>query len=147
MYNSGKKMTKQTYPVLNMTCASCAARVQKTLAKQTGVTVAMVNYANATVTVEYDEKQITPDQLKISVQKYGYDLVTDGNDDDVDDLTRKASKNLKYKTIGAIVLSIPVVIIGMFFMDMPYANYISWAFSTPSSSILADGFLRVPGNS
>ncbi len=124
-------MTKQTYPVLNMTCASCAARVQKTLAKQTGVTVAMVNYANATVSVEYDEKQITPDQLKISVQKYGYDLVTDGNDDDVDDLTRKASKNLKYKTIGAVVLSVPVVIIGMFFMDMPYANYISWAFSTP----------------
>lgn len=124
-------MTKQTYPVLNMTCASCAARVQKTLAKQTGVTVAMVNYANATVTVEYDEKQITPDQLKTSVQKYGYDIVTEGNDDDVDDLTRKASKNLKYKTIGAILLSIPVVIIGMFFMDMPYANYISWAFSTP----------------
>ncbi len=124
-------MTKQTYPVLNMTCASCAARVQKTLAKQTGVTVAMVNYANSTVSVEYDEKQITPDQLKISVQKYGYDIVTEGNDDDVDDLTRKASKKLKYKTIGAIVLSIPVVIIGMFFMDMPYANYISWAFSTP----------------
>ena len=124
-------MTKQTYPVLNMTCASCAARVQKTLGKQPGVTTAIVNYANATVQVEYDEKQISPGKLKESVQKFGYDLVVDGDDEDVDDLNRKASKSLKYKTIGAILLSIPVVIIGMFFMNIPYANYIMWAFSTP----------------
>ncbi len=124
-------MTKQTYPVMNMTCASCAARVQKTLGKQPGVTTAIVNYANATVQVEYDEKKISPDQLKISVQKFGYDLVIEGDDDDVDDLHRKASKELKNKTIGAILLSIPVVIIGMFFMEMPYANYIMWALSTP----------------
>ncbi len=124
-------MTKQTYPVLNMTCASCAARVQKTLGKQPGVITAIVNYANATVQVEYDEKQITPGKLKESVQKFGYDLVVDGDDEDVDDLNRKASKSLKYKTIGAILLSIPVVIIGMFFMNIPYANYIMWAFSTP----------------
>jgi Cu2+-exporting ATPase len=126
-----EEMTKQTYPVLNMTCASCAARVQKTLGKQPGVTTAIVNYANATVQVEYDEKQITPGKLKESVQKFGYDLVVDGDDEDVDDLNRKASKSLKYKTIGAILLSIPVVIIGMFFMNIPYANYIMWAFSTP----------------
>jgi len=124
-------MTKQTYPVMNMTCASCAARVQNTLGKQPGVTTAIVNYANATVQVEYDEKQITPDQLKNSVQKFGYDLLIDGDDDDVDDLHRKASNELKYKTIGAILLSIPVVIIGMFFMNIPYANYIMWALSTP----------------
>ncbi|MCC6637090.1 MAG: heavy metal translocating P-type ATPase, partial [Ignavibacteriaceae bacterium] len=124
-------MTKQTYPVLNMTCASCAARVQKTLGKQPGVTTAIVNYANATVQVEYDEKQISPGKLKESVQKFGYDLVVDGDDEDVDDLNRKASKSLEYKTIGAILLSIPVVIIGMFFMNIPYANYIMWAFSTP----------------
>jgi Cu2+-exporting ATPase len=126
-----EEMTKQTYPVLNMTCASCAARVQKTLGKQPGVTTAIVNYANATVQVEYDEKQISPGKLKESVQKFGYDLVVDGDDEDVDDLNRKASKSLKYKTIGAILLSIPVVIIGMFFMNIPYANYIMWAFSTP----------------
>ncbi len=124
-------MTKQTYPVLNMTCASCAARVQKTLGKQPGVTTAIVNYANATVQVEYDEKQITPDQLKASVQSFGYDLVIEGDDEDIDDLNRKASKNLKYKTTGAILLSIPVVVIGMFFMNIPYANYIMWALSTP----------------
>lgn len=124
-------MKKNTYPVLNMTCASCAARVQKTLGKQPGVTTAIVNYANATVQVEYDEKQISPGKLKESVQKFGYDLVIDEHEGEVDDLNRKASKSLKYKTIGAILLSIPVVIVGMFFMEMPYANYVMWALSTP----------------
>src|SRR5690606_26089438 len=35
------------------------------------------------------------------------------------------------KTIGAIVLAVPLVIIGMFFMDMPYANEIMWVLATP----------------
>jgi Cu2+-exporting ATPase len=38
---------------------------------------------------------------------------------------------LKIKTRWAVLLSLPVVVIGMFFMDMPYANLIMWLFSTP----------------
>src|SRR5690606_27657877 len=30
-----------------------------------------------------------------------------------------------------VILSIPVFLIGMFFMDLPYGNEIMWAFSTP----------------
>src|SRR5690606_30939442 len=44
------------------------------------------------------------------------------------------------KTIWAILLSLPVVIIGMFFMDMPYGNEIMWAFSTPVVLWLGKGF-------
>jgi len=40
-------------------------------------------------------------------------------------------KKLKNKTLWAIILSLPVVAIGMFFMDIPYANQIMWVFSTP----------------
>jgi len=43
----------------------------------------------------------------------------------------KKFRTLKNKTIWAIILSLPVVIIGMFFMDMPYADPIMWLFSTP----------------
>lgn len=124
-------MAKKTYPVLNMTCAACATRVQKTLAKQPGVSSAIVNYANATVQLEFDTKLITPESLKASVQNFGYDLVTDEGNTDVDELHRKASEKLRRETIGAIVLSLPVVITGMFLMHMPYANYIMWALSTP----------------
>ncbi|KAA0261310.1 MAG: heavy metal translocating P-type ATPase, partial [Chlorobiota bacterium] len=114
-----------------MTCAACATRVQKTLAKQPGVESAVVNYANATVQIEFDAKLITPDSLKASVQRFGYDLVTDEGKTDVDELHRKASEKLRRETLGAIILSLPVVIIGMFFMHMPFANWIMWALSTP----------------
>ncbi len=124
-------MTKKTYPVLNMTCAACATRVQKTLAKQDGVVNAIVNYANATVQIEFDPKAIKPEDLKVSVQKYGYDLVTDEGKTDIDEIHRRTSEKLRRETIGAIILSLPVVVIGMFFMHMPYANWIMWAFSTP----------------
>src|SRR5690606_34891638 len=33
--------------------------------------------------------------------------------------------------IWALILSLPVVVIGMFFMDIPYGNEIMWLFSTP----------------
>ncbi|MFA7687338.1 MAG: copper-translocating P-type ATPase, partial [Moheibacter sp.] len=40
-------------------------------------------------------------------------------------------KKLKKRTIWAIILAIPLILIGMVFMNMPYANYIMWALSTP----------------
>ena len=45
--------------------------------------------------------------------------------------TTKKYRALKFRTTWAIVLSVPVMVIGMFFMDMPYANLIMWLFSTP----------------
>ena len=55
---------KQTFPVLGMSCAACAARVDKTLNRQPGVCEASVNYAAATATITYDETQCSPGQLK-----------------------------------------------------------------------------------
>ncbi|RZK35392.1 MAG: heavy metal translocating P-type ATPase, partial [Hymenobacter sp.] len=49
-------------------------------------------------------------------------------------------ETLKKRTIGAILLSIPLVTIGMFFMNMPYANYIMWALSTPIVILLGKQF-------
>ena len=43
----------------------------------------------------------------------------------------KKYRALKFRTTWAIVLSVPVMVIGMFFMDMPYANLVMWLFSTP----------------
>ena len=51
---------KETFPVLGMSCASCAARVDKTLNCQPGVQEACVNYASATVQVTYDTDECSP---------------------------------------------------------------------------------------
>lgn len=126
--------TTQTIPVLQMTCASCAVSVESIIKFLPGVVNASVNYASATVKVEYIPSLVTLNQMREVVQSIGYDLFLNQEttqQETLEDIHLKKQKQLKTKTLGAIVLSIPLVVIGMFFMDMPYANYIMWLLATP----------------
>ncbi|WP_370520774.1 heavy metal translocating P-type ATPase [Dysgonomonas sp. 25] len=128
------KTIKDTFPVLEMSCAACATRVDKTLNKQEGVKEASVNFAAATASVEYNPQVTSPEALRAALQDAGYDLVIEKEENTADELEEahlSKFKQLKRRTIWAIVLSIPVAIIGMFFMHMPYANEIMCALSTP----------------
>ena len=134
---------KKSFPVLNMSCASCAASSQSTLENIPGVINVAVNYANAIANIEYIPTITNPQQLKIALQNVGYDLMIDESEeakDALEDLHASRFKSLKNKTIGAIVLSVPLVTIGMFFMNMPYANYIMWALATPIVFVFGQQF-------
>jgi Cu2+-exporting ATPase len=125
---------KKTFSVLNMSCASCASSSQSMLQHQPGVVNVAVNYANATAQVEYVPTITTPQKLKEALQLIGYDLEINESEeakDALEDLHRKNFESLKKRTIGSIVLSVPIALIGMFFMNIPYANYIMWALATP----------------
>ena len=138
-----KNIIQETFPVLGMSCASCAARVEKTLNRQSGVKKATVNYASATAAVEYNPQSCSSEALQQAVQAAGYDLLInrDGNTlEEAEEAHNKKFSTLKFRTIWAIILSVPVVIIGMLFMDMPYANPIMWALSTPVVFWLGRGF-------
>jgi Cu2+-exporting ATPase len=93
--------------------------------------------------VEYIPTIIEPKELKNALQSIGYDLLIDESEEAKDELEKaKLQKfdTLKRKTIGAISLSIPIVIIAMFFMDLPYGNYIMWALATPVLFIFGGQF-------
>ncbi|MBS1748980.1 MAG: copper-translocating P-type ATPase [Bacteroidetes bacterium] len=125
---------KKNFPVLNMTCASCASSSQSILENQPGVVKVAVNYANTTAQIEYIPTITDPEKLKAALQSIGYDLMIDESEeakDALEDLHQKKYKALKNKTIFAILFSVPTVVIGMFFMNMPFANYIMWALATP----------------
>ena len=131
---ANKSIVQETFPVLGMSCASCSARVEKTLNHQSGVQKATVNYASAMATVEYDTRDCSPEALQQAVQNAGYDLLIKQDEDTPDELEQAHDKKyraLKFRTTWAIVLSVPIMVIGMFFMDMPYANLIMWLLSTP----------------
>ncbi len=134
----GAKLTHQTFPVLEMTCAACAVSVESMLINTPGVTKAAVNYANQSATVDYDPQTITPAGMQQVLQGIGYDLVLAGDDPqqpDVWQVQREAQQrqyeSLKTRTSWAAVLSVPVVVIGMFFMSLPDANYLMMALSAP----------------
>lgn len=124
--------TKKTFPVLGMSCAACAVSVESMLKNTDGVKDAAVNYANQTAWAEVPEK-FDLSVLKSALQSVGYDMIID--EEDPQAIQREAQQKyyvaLKQRTIISALLSLPVVIIGMFFMDMPYGNWISMILTAP----------------
>lgn len=133
---------KETFPVLEMSCAACAVSVSSMLQSVPGVKDATVNYANQTALVTYDSNAVTADALRTSVRSVGYDLVIETeNREQVQETAQRNQYNaLKKRTVAALLLSAPVVVIGMFFMDIPYANWIMMILSTPVVFYIGRGF-------
>ncbi len=138
-----KNTRQDTFPIVGMSCAACAARVDKTLNHQPGVCRASVNYAAATALVEYDPAQTSPEQLQHAVQEAGYDLITTHDEHtaaDVEEAHAKRYTALKRRTAFAIILAVPIAVIGMGFMDRPWAGWATWVLSTPVVFWLGRGF-------
>ena len=161
-----EKNIRMTFPVVGMSCAACASRVDKTLNRQDGVTAATVNYAAATAQVEFDPGKCSPESLREAVRNAGYDLLipsgvhhsaeqdsdapvcpesADTEEDLYDEAERvheKHYRKLKRRTVAAVALAIPIMVLGMAFMDVPWMKYLLFALSTPVVFWLGNGFFR-----
>ena len=111
-------------PVTGMTCASCAARIQRRLNRLEGVS-ATVNYATETATVDFDPTQATVEDLVASVVAAGYGATlpaAQGVDDVVaGDEGRVAV--LRRRLVVSAILSVPVVALAM----IPALQFDRWA--------------------
>jgi Cu+-exporting ATPase len=67
-----RKDARIDIPLTGMSCASCAAHIQESLAAMPGVTVAQVNFAAEKATVIYDETVVSVDELVKVVKDLGY---------------------------------------------------------------------------
>ena len=130
----GVTTVKKSFPVLGMSCASCASSAQSILEHEPGVITASVNYGTGNLQVEYLPNMTDALQLQKAVQSVGYDLLLEDESvrqETLETIQEEKYQRLKKRTIWAVILSLPVFVIGMFFMNMPYANPIMWFFSTP----------------
>ncbi len=134
MNTDSQSSQKARIPVLGMSCASCAASAQSIIQQEKGVKEASVNYASGLLSVTYDPQVTNPEILKKALQDIGYDLLLEEEgpvQETLEALHQKKIRQLKRRTLWALALSIPLMIIGMFFMDMPYADEIMLILSTP----------------
>lgn len=133
MDTTEKNIVKKIIPVIGMSCASCAVSVESMTAAQEGVRHAAVNFAAQTLQVEYDPAKVGPKDLQKVIQSIGYDLIVDENNASQQQAVHQLLEyqKLRNATIFAAALTVPVVMIGMFFMNIPYANYIMLLLSTP----------------
>ena len=125
---------RKQFPVTDMSCAACAVNVESVLGQQPGVHSAAVNFATQTVLVEYEPDTITPASMKQALQGIGYGLIVEDSaeaKEEIVQIRQQHYESLRRRAIWAGALAIPLAILGMFFMDLPYIGYVLWALSTP----------------
>nr|WP_139017630.1 heavy metal translocating P-type ATPase [Brachybacterium squillarum] len=113
-----------------MTCASCAARIEKKLGKLEGVT-ASVNYATEKASVQVPPGTTAEDLIAV-VERTGYtaqvptppapDPVESQADEDEDPELR----SLRQRLIGAAILTVPVIALAM----IPALQFDYWGFAS-----------------
>lgn len=123
---------KESFPVTGMTCAACASSVESILSHTDGVIDASVNFASSSVLVEYVEST-SPSELQTALQAIGYDLIIDAEDpaERQQELQHQHYIDIKKRTIWSAILTLPVFVIGMFYMNWLPGQWISMAFTVP----------------
>ena len=123
---------KKIFPVTGMSCAVCAASVESILATVPGVYSVSVNFAGSFVVVEY-EKDTTEAALQNALHSIGYGLIIDVEDPSEAQEQQQQShyREAKERTIWSAVLTFPVVVLSMLFMDWGPGKWISLALSIP----------------
>jgi len=122
--------------VSGMTCGSCAARVEKVLARQEGVEHADVNFATEHATVVFNPEQIGVDQLVAAVTKIGYGLAPlSSNDDSAGDAAGAAESAQQQAWLRRVLVAWPlgvaVLVLSLWFMHDPWARWTAFALATP----------------
>jgi len=129
-----------------MTCAACAARIEKKLNRLDGVT-ASVNYATERAAVEFDPNVVSTGDLLSAVESIGYGatLPRDGtNEADNDDADDRRRRSLLRRLVASTVLGVPVLVMSM----VPAAQFRNWQWvalvlATPVATWAAAPFHRV----
>lgn len=91
-------MEKKILPVMGMMCAGCSANVERKLKAIDGIKTVAVSLPGRTVMVEYDEKQVTPADMKQVIDSAGYELIID--EDTRVDALEKSSYRLLLKRMS-----------------------------------------------
>jgi Cu+-exporting ATPase len=98
-----------------MTCAACAARIEKVTKKLDGVKTSSVNFASEKLNISYDESTVSLDNVKKAVEKAGYKAL-DIKQNTVDEDKIRKEKEIKIlwiKFIISVIFSVPLLYIAM----------------------------------
>lgn len=105
-------MIKKTIPVVGMACAACSSHVERKLNSLPGIQSASVSLPGRSALVEYDEKEISLEQMKREINAIGYDLVIE-SDRSVEEIERNAYRQLKRKTLLSWLFAVLCMAVSM----------------------------------
>lgn len=117
-------METKTYPIKGMHCASCVRVIERAVGAITGVSKANVNLATEQLSVVFDKKQCTSEQVASAVDGVGYKAIIS---EDIEDGTQRQDKlkeleTLKIKVVVSIFLG-GMIVWGSFPFLVDYSPY------------------------
>ena len=144
-------VVKESCKVGGMSCAACAARIERRFGKMAGVNMANVNFAVEKATVEYDDQQIQRELLAAAAEKMGFSLFWEEADSQTEDpeAAIKDLRSLQLSLAGAALLSFPLLL-SMVLMVVPWGGgisllhnpYFQLALATPVQFIVGFRFYK-----
>lgn len=111
-YGVKKNLKTYTFKVEGMTCSACANRVERVTKKMDGVQSSSVNFATEKLTVEIDEEMTNYAQIKAVVDKAGYKLIKEEENEKKENKLDD-SKKLLIRFIVSLCFAAPLLIITM----------------------------------
>ena len=121
-----------------MTCAACATRIGKGLARLDGVEHAEVNLATHRATITFDPERVRPEDLRARIEQLGYRVPEPD-----DDPERRRRAVLTRRLVVAVTLTVPLTAISMVPVLMVDGwQWLAFALSTPVVLYAGAGFHR-----
>ncbi len=131
-----------TFPVTGMTCANCAAAVERALDRTEGVAEASVNFASERARVRFDPAIVREDELVERIEEAGYGVVEapSGEMEDVEAEARRAEiRDQTRKFWTGVLFAGPLFVLSMArdfgllgpWAHAPWVNWLMFALATP----------------
>jgi len=140
---------KESLKISGMSCAACAARIEKGLKKLDGVSSANVNFAMEKATVEFDNKVINTQKFDEVISKLGFEIVKEKEvtPDQEKERREKEIKNLGITLIISAILSSPLVLamlLSLLRIDVPalHSPYFQLIIATPIQFVIGFRFYK-----
>src|SRR5688572_22511063 len=130
-------------PVTGMTCAACAARIERSLGKSDGVSEASVNLATERAMIRFDPAVTDVSRIVETIRGAGYDAIAPSPTSSPADAAVEAEahreaeyRKLRRKFWIAAVLALPVLVIAMSHgrvaaLNFGAAGWVQWVLTTP----------------
>lgn len=133
----------ETLPIIGMTCANCAATIERGVRKLPGVQAANVNLASERLSVSYDAVLLGHEDIVARVRKSGYDVPEVAEGEEPEDAEAKARaaeiRHQERRLIVGVIFALPLFLLSMgrdlgligVWAYAPWVNFLFWALATP----------------
>lgn len=117
--------------IKGMHCAGCASGIESELKKHDGILQANVSYATEKLVLKYFPEKISQEEIKKIILDKGYIPKEISENIETKTLEEKEHKKLRLNFAISLVFTVPVVLISMFMVYLPYKNLILFLLSLP----------------